>query len=94
MEKRLFAGCQITSEMRMHLRDSLARQNAALEPNPLMETHYESKEYLGRYLPNQPGSLADLKKLQKEINESVAAWAPSLAGRSFELKLFTHTLIA
>lgn len=94
MQTRLFAGCLLTSEIKMHLRNSSAWHNAQLETNHLLTVPYESKEYLGRYLEKERHTLQDLKDLQFEINRTLATCSPELAGREFEIKLFTHTLVA
>lgn len=94
MQTKLFAGCQLTSEIKMHLRQSTAWQNAQLEPNHLIETPYQGKDYLGRYLEKERHTIQDIKDLQAEITNNLAACCPELAGRSFEIKLFTQTLVA
>lgn len=94
MDIKLFAGCLLTSEVKMHLSKSTSWQNARLDPNPLVEAPYQGKDYLGRYLDQERHTLQDLKILQHEINSTIAHCCPELAGREFELKLFPHTLIA
>jgi|GEM_PF-5773579 len=94
MQTRLFAGCLLTSEIKMHLRNSSAWHNAQLEPGHLITVPYESKEYLGRYLNKERHTIQDLKDVQMILNRTLAACCPDLAGREFEIKLFTHTFVA
>ena len=94
MQIKLFAGCLLTSEMKMHLRQSSAWKNAQLEPNPLVETPYQGKDYFGRYLDHEKHTVQNLRDIQIEINTTISCCCPNLAGREFEIKLFPQTLIA
>lgn len=93
MNTRLFAGCLLTAEMKLHLSKSAQWRDRTLEKGHLIETHFASKDYVGRYLDKEKLTLHDLRDLQTKIQELIGECSLELAGRHFELKVFPQTMI-
>lgn len=95
---RLFIGCLLTSEIKMHLNQSNQWKHLVISPtkseNDLVEVHYRGKDYLGSYLPRDTLSIDDLKKIEKPIKQSLKAYCPGLEVENLKLQIFAQVFVA
>lgn len=91
---RLFAGCCINSEIRMHLNQSIQWKHATILTEGLQETHYHSKDYLGLYLESKLLTTNDLNKIQQNIRDQLKIYCPSLETENITICIFPQVFIA
>ena len=78
---KLFIGYKLTSEMAMYLKESKAWQQILVSPvqeRDLLITHFEQKDYLGRFAQSPFYSLKELQKIEEDIKESLNGYCPKL----------------
>lgn len=93
---RLFVGCLITSEIRMHLTQSIQWKHAMLATNneTIQEIHYQNKEYLGLYLAFTQTTLEELKKNQDQIRTQLKIFCPNLETENVSICIFPQVFVA
>jgi hypothetical protein len=95
VQTRIFIGCLVTSEVRMHLKSSHPWQLAQIDPqsSPLIETHYHNQTYVGRFLGHPFVSLQELKQHQEEVIAHLAEFCPALTSAPLKIQIFPQTFI-
>jgi hypothetical protein len=95
---RLFVGVPITSEIRVHLQQSLEWKQSTLssvEDMPhLVETHYQSKDYIGIFLPEEQLPLDELRKIEKTVRLLVQVYCPQTLPESLHIIVFPQVFIS
>jgi hypothetical protein len=92
---KLFAGCPINAEMRMHLNQSIQWKHAEiLNEGCLKEVHYHGKDYFGLYIDHQNISTQNLTAIQQSIQESLKNYCPDLDTESAKVCIFPQVFIA
>lgn len=90
---KLFVGCLITSEIRMHLKKSHAWKEATIESRALAETTFHKKKYLGRFLSQEPVSLHDLRIFVQDMKQILHAYCHELPMDTFTFFTFSQVFI-
>ncbi len=78
---KLFVGCTLTSEIRMHLNESRLWNQAQVAPRQerdLIETRFQQQEYLGRFLNEKELAIPELKEIEKGVRSSIESYCPKL----------------
>ncbi|MBS4165906.1 Uncharacterized protein NEOC65_000981 [Neochlamydia sp. AcF65] len=94
---KIFIGCLITSELRMHLNQSLLWKQNKIVPalnSALREIHFKDKDYIGIYSTTDKISLMDLKKIEKEILQLLATYCPLLLTEKIQTLIFSQVFIS
>ena len=89
---KLFIGFLLTSELRMHHKQSLKTKNVLA--HGLDQVRYRSKEYLGFYLPHENIPLAELKKIQEEVQKRLSIQCPTLQKEYLNIFIFPQLFVA
>lgn len=94
---RIFAGCDLNSEIRMHLNQSVAWKHAtiltALTCNRLQEISYRGKNYLGFYLDHKI-TIKELIKVQQTIKQQLKSYCSGLEVENRAIYIFPQVFIA
>lgn len=94
---KLFAGCLLTSEIRMYLKQSAAWKQAQIvgefDVREIVETHYQEKDYLGRYLASNNLTIIELHEIESSIRKALTTFCPELASESLKIYVFPQVFI-
>jgi len=93
---RLFAGCQLTSEIRMYLKQSASWKQAQIgdsDVRDIVETHYQEKDYLGRYIRKQSLTLKELYEIEGSIRKALTTYCPELSAETLKIYVFPQVFI-
>ncbi len=81
---RLFVGCAVTPEVRVHLQNSMAWKQASIlrstEEDVLLETHFQNKTYIGLYADERFLTLHQVRQKQQKIRNQLYDYCSKLAG--------------
>lgn len=94
---RLFAGCFINSEIRMHLNQSIQWKHAILTPSAdriLHEVHFHGKDYFGLYADCKKITIKDLTMIQQNIRQELKKYCPDLVVENIKICIFPQVFIA
>ena len=97
---KIFTGCHITSEIRMHLNQSIQWKNAiilatASTTNPeAQQIHYKGKDYFGLYSPNKTLTIKDLTSTQHTIRQQLKNYCPTLEVENIKICVFPQVFVA
>lgn len=93
---KLFAGCDINSEIRMHLTHSIQWKHAALTSSKegLQIACYKGKNYFGFYLEQKKLTLNELKEIQQTIRKELKIYCPDLEIENIKICIFPQVFIA
>lgn len=92
---KLFTGCLINSEIRMHLNSSIQWKHAVLSPgHEMKEIHYQGKDYFGKYLVTSEIPMTDLANIQIGIKEQLKYYCPKLETDSLKICIFPQVFVA
>lgn len=94
---KLFAGCSINSEMRMHLNQSIQWKHATLlspSNRDLQEVHSQGKDFFGHYLESNKLTINELKTIQQYIITQLKIYCPTLETENIKICLFHQVFIA
>lgn len=95
---RLFVGCLITSELRMHLNQSIEWKHLNIINNKdlktLTEVPYKSKNYLGIYTDKLEMMLSDLKNTQASVEQLLKKICPQYPIENAGFVIFSQVFIA
>jgi hypothetical protein len=95
---KLFAGFRISSEIRMHLNQSIQWKHATLltasMPFSLQRIPYQGKEYLGFYLKSHRLTVKELREFQDMIKQEVNQYCPDLEVETMTVFIFPQVFIA
>lgn len=97
VSERLFLGCPLTSELRMHLNQSILWKHQKIAADPglkIQEVHYEGKDYLGIYLKLEKISLSDLEKQKLFLSEKIKEFCPKFSPEGLGFFVFFQVFIS
>lgn len=81
---RLFIGCAVSPELKVHLQHSMAWKQASIlrstEQDVLLETHFQNKSYLGLYADERFLTLHQVRQKQQKIRTQLYEYCPKLVG--------------
>jgi hypothetical protein len=81
---KLFIGCAVTPEVKMHLTQSNSWKQANImrgrEEGILSQTHFHQHSYIGLYADEQHLTLAEVRSLQHLIQQQLSAYCPKMSG--------------
>lgn len=78
---KLFVGCHITPEMRLHLNKSKEWKQLAVTPMEIreikiQEIHYQGKDYFGFYLSDNTAKVIQLQNMKATIQSILKNFCP------------------
>jgi hypothetical protein len=94
---KLFLGCLLTSELKMHLNSSSDWQNAKMEPQEscvLKEVLYENKKFIGFYLEEEKLTLKTLKEHECKLRTIIESFCHSLDSSKLKCSVFSQFFIS
>lgn len=95
---RLFVGCVITSELKMHLNKSIKWKHtnilASKSPTDLRGIHHAGKDYIGLYSDQDKYTVAELKKLLDTIKQQLKIYCPEIDIEKVKSTVFPQVFIA
>lgn len=93
---KLFLGCLLTSELKMHLNSNSEWQNSktdSAEFSVLKEVLYENQKYIGFYLDEQKLTLETLKEHEEKLREQVHFYCQRLDCSKLKCFVFSQFFI-
>lgn len=91
---KFFIGCPLTSELRMHLKESNAWNQASIDPDrKLIESRFQKHDYLGRYYDGQQLELHELKQIAAEVRFNMQKFCPKLNSERLEIFVFPQIFL-
>ena len=98
ISSKLFVGCQINSEVRMHLNQSIQWKHAGIISTNsgvrLQQVHFHGKDYFGFYVADQKISTLDLKELQQRVRQELKGYCSDLETEILPVFVFPQIFIA
>ncbi len=95
---RLFVGCPLSSEIKMHLHQSATWKHATILPlknvGELIEVHYHGKDYLGCYLTEDRVTLQEIEAIEGPIKKRLKEYCPTFAAENIKVSIFAQVFIA
>lgn len=95
---RLFSGCQVNSEIRMYLNQSVLWKHAAIEapsnPAKMQEVHFHGKDYVGIYLEKKKFTVHELVIIEENIKQQLNYYCPMLHVENIKICVFSQLFIA
>lgn len=95
---KIFIGCAISSEIRMHLNHSIEWKHAALisastqEGLQIVSSH--GNDYLGFYSTQKHLTIKDLKETQETIIVQIKSYLPKLDTQNLKICIFPQVFVA
>jgi len=79
---KLFVGCHINGEVRMHLNESeswlQAKTQVSGKASPLVQAHFQQHDYIGRFCDNKCLSINELNEIESEVRSHLVEYCPKL----------------
>ena len=95
---KLFLGIQITSEIRMHLRQSLKWKESHLHLEThtgyLIETHFQNNDYVGIFVAEERQPFEELKQLELAVRNLLLEYCPLANTEKMPLVVFPQVFIS
>lgn len=96
---KLFVGYLLTSDIRMYLKQSAAWKQAKIMEEPdsrdLLETHFQDKDYIGKYIAQDNLTLRELRSFENSVHQSLLNYCPELSQESnLKIYLFPQVFIS
>jgi len=93
---RLFAGCLMTSELRMQLNQSSLWKQAKIAPSlqDLIETHFQEKDFIGLFLQSDKIQLEELRQIEKKISQVLKTYCPQFPSEKIKILVFSQVFIS
>ena len=95
---KIFIGCFITAELRLHLNTSQQWKQASIIPfdpsTSLQEVHYRDKNYLGQFLLKDQLTILELKDVESFIKNSIRSYCPDYLIDSLKICIFSQVFVA
>lgn len=95
---KIFAGCHISSEIRMHLNQSIQWKNATILATPsnpgMQEINYHGKSYIGQYTSHKTLIINDIVTSQQNIRDQLKIYCPTLEVENIKIYVFPQVFIA
>lgn len=98
LSHRLFIGFAVSAELKNELTQSkewnLLRILPANDRKKLSIVRFESKEYIGIYLPEKQFTLVEISHIAEDLKDKLRTLCPKLNVAKPQLKLFTQAFIS
>lgn len=95
---KLFVGCLMNGELRMHLNGSELWKQAKLQlkgtETTLTQTHFEQHDYIGIFSAKNPLTVEELRTLETTLRSQLHLYCPKLDVAKIKLNLFTQLFIS
>lgn len=95
---RIFAGCSITSEIRMHLNYSIEWKHEALSSSTVssrfQEVRLHGKDYFGCYIEHKTYKTKELEEIQDIIRDQLKAFCPKLDTETIDIYIIPQVFVA
>lgn len=90
---RIFLGCILNKEVKLHLQQSSKWKEAKLVGEPiLIETRWQEKEYIGCYIPSLL-TYDQLKEKEREVKTQLQIYCPKLNLDKHSIYLFSQLFL-
>lgn len=90
---KIFIGCPLTAEIKMHLSKSSAWKQASIDKTGLTLVNFQEKEYLGFYLSEDKLTLDEFNHFEKEIKKHLQTYCPEISPDLFKVLTFPQLFI-
>ena len=93
---KVFIGIPLTSELRMHLKNSKEWNQTLIKPikeRDLVETHFEAKDYLGYFLEDELVVWEKVKQLEEGIIKTIHCYCPMLKLDKLHCSIFPQIFL-
>lgn len=94
---KLFVGYMLTAEIKMLLNQSNEWKQASLVKNSsrenLVETHFQEKDYIGRYLEYKMLTIKDLKEEASFAKLTLQRYCPDLNVDTLKICIFPQVFV-
>jgi len=98
LKPRLFIGSPVTSELRMHLHQSIKWKHAGIEalknPNTLSLIHFHGNDYIGLYADTHHLTVPQLESLDSSIKQQIFEFCPKMEIQKIHCIIFPQVFIA
>ena len=95
---RIFLGCQLNSEVRIHLNNSASWKREKALPGEsqqrLEEIRYRDQDFIGFFLRKEEPSLEDLKEAMKAVQTLLQGHCGDLKVDSLKTAIFPQVFLA
>lgn len=94
---KLFLGCSLTSELKMHLNSSVEWQNDKIDskrPDLLEEVLYEKQKFVGLYLKEKSLTLESLKEHEATLRLKISSYCSRLDCTKLKCFIFSQFFIS
>lgn len=93
---RLFLGCHLTAELRLHLEKSQAWKETRIGPtgsHHLVINHFHQKEYIGFFV-GEGVNLSKLKETETLILQAIQSYCPEIDLKHCQVLAFSQLFIS
>lgn len=91
---KFFVGCPLTSELRMHLKESPSWNQACVDPyRTLVEARFQKEDYIGRYFEGAQLELQELKQMEKKVQAHLEHFCPKLNLERLSMVVFPQIFL-
>lgn len=95
---KLFVGYRLTSEIKMHLKQSRIWQRinskAEKDADDLVEIHHQDHDYIGLYSTKEDLDLAEIRNLDELIRSRLQKYCPHLPVEKANTSIFPQLFIS
>ncbi len=95
---KLFIGCLLNSEIKMHLSQSALWKQIAIAPakqdEELSQVHFHGKDYLGIYLAADKITMEHMHTFEERIKQRLQAYCPALHFENIKPYIFAQVFVA
>ncbi len=96
---KIFVGCHITSELRMHLSKSKEWKQLSVVPieareSKIQEIHFKDKDYFGYYLIQDAIQISELQKIKTSIQLILKKYCPGYEISSLKVYALPQLFVA
>lgn len=95
---KLFIGYPLTSDIRMYLKQSEVWKQAKIDKESgsrdLLETHFQDRDYIGKYITHEGLTLQELKQIEISVCDSLLHYCPQLSQETLKIYLFPQIFIS
>lgn len=100
IEVQIFLGCQVTSDLRTALEQSVSWKTAQIvkqsapTPSALSIIPFRGKEYLGHFVNESNATIANLTSMKETIEEKICSYCPNLEVSKLNYIVFPQFFIS
>jgi hypothetical protein len=93
---KIFCGIELTSEINMHLNESILWKNAEVEKKEdgIIRVRFDDKDYIGMYLSHRTSPLPLIRQLESKVKEKLNTFCPKVKIDKKPLVIFPQTFIS